>query len=247
MARTPAATVLVFTLGPESDRSRRRLLSERCREIELDLHRACLDEAIRAAQAVGARVLVCSPQPLAGDFQHVSQAEGPFGERLAAAVTFAFERGDGPVVIVGSDSPGLTSGHLARALAAVAEDPERVVVGPSRDGGFYLLAASRPIPGLAQAARWCRRDTLKSLLLSLASQGRPVRLLDPLIDLDRRSDLERWLAGRVWSAPWARLVRRLRAALSGERRPPFVWSVRRREESRAGVAAGRAPPLPAFS
>lgn len=249
MAQPPAATVLIFTLGPEVDRSRRRLLAQRCREVEVDLHRTCLDEAIRAGQAVGARVLVCSPSPLSlpAGVEHVPQEQGRFGERLAAAFSAAFEGGDGPVVIVGSDSPGLSSDHLARALALAAEDPQRVVLGPCPDGGIYLLAAGRPIAGLAQAARWCRGDTLAGLCTSLAGHGRLVVLLDPLIDLDRRSDLERWLAGRASGGVWLRLVRRLRCALAAERRPLFLWSQGRREHARAVVASGRAPPLSAFS
>jgi hypothetical protein len=249
MTRPHAATVLVFTLGPDADRSRRRLLAERCREAEVDLYRTCLDEAIRAGQAVGARILVCSPRPLAlpAGVEHVPQSEGRFGERLAAAMNAAFERGTGPVVIVGSDSPDLTSGHLAQALAQITEDPERVVLGPSRDGGLYLLAAGRPIQELERGASWCRSDTLASLCASLAAWGRPVALLAPLIDLDRRSDLERWLAGFAPRGSWRRIVRRLRSVLAAERRPLVLWSLGRREPARTGVATGRAPPLFASS
>lgn len=245
MTRPHAATVLVFTLGPAADRSRRRLLAEGCREAEVDLYRTCLDEAIRAGQAVGARILVCSPQPLPLPVgaEHLPQGQGSFGERLAAALTAASDRGDGPLVVVGSDAPGLTAGHLARALTLAAEDPERVVLGPCRDGGFYLLAARRPIAGLAAAARWCRRDTLASLTASLTRSGRPVALLDPLIDLDRRRDLERWLAGVSVRGAWLHVVGRLRSVLAAERRPSFDWSLGRRERGRAVAASGRAPPL----
>jgi glycosyltransferase A (GT-A) superfamily protein (DUF2064 family) len=244
MTQPSAATVLVFTLGPDADRSRRRLLAERCREVEVDFHRACLDEAIRAGQAVAARVLVCSPKPLAlpAGVEHVPQEQGRFGERLAAALTAAFERGNGPVIIVGSDSPGLSAGHLAEAITLVADNPQRVVMGPSPDGGFYLLAAGRPIPHLACAARWCRRDTLASFCASLVGQDRPVALLDSLIDLDRRSDLERWLARFALRGLWRRTVRQLRSTLAAERRPPFLWSLSRSAHDRTVVASGRAPP-----
>jgi glycosyltransferase A (GT-A) superfamily protein (DUF2064 family) len=162
---------------------------------------------------------------------------------LAAALAAAFERGNGPVVVVGSDSPGLSAEHVSRALTLVAGDPLQVVLGPCLDGGFYLLAAGRPIPGLAEAARWCRADTLASLRASLAGLGRPVVLLEPLIDLDRRADLERWLAGSSAQGSWRRIARRLRTALAAERRPEFLWSIGRSTLAHDDAAAGRAPPL----
>ncbi len=154
----------------------------------------------------------------------------------------AFERGPGPLLVVGTDVPGLGSRHLGQALALLKGDPDRVVLGPSPDGGLYLLAAGRPIPGLARAARWCRRDTLRSLLGALRALGRSVTLLDPLEDLDRPADLERWLARA--DERWRALAGLLREALSALRRPlhapvgfsGFVLVPHR---------AGRSPPVPA--
>jgi 2-phospho-L-lactate guanylyltransferase (CobY/MobA/RfbA family) len=247
-------TLVVFTLGARAERARRPLLGRRLGTAEIGLREACLDAALLAGRAAGLRLAVCSPRPLAtaGACETLPQRRGGFGERLAAAMDDAFAHGAGPLVVVGADTPGLEASHLAAALAALAADPAAVVVGPSPDGGLYLIAARRPIPGLAGAARWSSAATLTTLLAALRAAGRPVTLLPPLADLDRPADLAEWLersapAGRSlaasrWLAAWREVLARLLADLARPTSSPRSAAPRR------GVAAipeGRAPPLAA--
>jgi Uncharacterized protein conserved in bacteria (DUF2064) len=243
MDRTHTPTLLVFTLGAVRESARHALLPEGLKDLERGLRRGCLETALEAGRASGCRLEVCSPSPLAlpPDVFHAPQAGSGFGPRLEQAMLDAFERGTGPLLVVGTDVPGLAGGHLARALTLLQDDPDRVVLGPSPDGGFYLLASSRPIPGLANAARWCRRDTLRSLLSSLRALGRPVILLDPLADLDRPADLERWLAHA--DERWRALVGLLQEALCDLRRPLDAPSTRP-FPAFATHLAGRSPPVP---
>jgi hypothetical protein len=240
MMHTP--TLLVFTLGAARDSARQALLPGALKDLEIGVRRGCLEAALAAGRESGCRLEVCSPSPLPlpSDVLNVPQPGSGFGSRLEQAVLDAFERGNGPLLIVGADVPGLASRHLDQAVALLGDDPDRVVLGPSPDGGFYLLASSRPIPGLATAARWCRRDTLRSLLASLRALGRPVILLDPLEDLDRPADLERWLARA--DERWSALVGLLQEALRVLRLPldaPFA----RRLSVFATHLAGRSPPV----
>jgi hypothetical protein len=200
--RTP--TLLVFTLGAGAESRRRSLLPPRLRGAERGLHRGALDAALAAGRDAGCRLEISSPAPLvpgrdldpalAAEAGHRPQLGRGFGPRLEQAVDGALAAGGGPVVVVGSDTPALASGHLRAALCRLAEDPRRVVAGPSPDGGFYLLATARPLPGLAAGVRWRRRDALASLARLVAAAGRELVLIEPLADLDRPADLERWLA-----------------------------------------------------
>lgn len=237
--RSGSPTLLVFTLGPGAESARRRLLPATLRGVEAEVWRGCLSAALEAGRAVGCELGVCSPAPLdlPGDARHVPQTGDGFGSRLERAMARSFP---GPVLVVGTDVPGLATRHLADALSLLAEDPDRVVLGPSPDGGLYLLAASRPIAGLAGATRWCRRDTLRGLLRALRAAGRPVVLLEPLADLDRRADLETWAAGR--DARWQGLIRLLRRLLSRLRRPAVPRLAGRPRPALVPVRAGRAPP-----
>jgi hypothetical protein len=236
-------TLLVFTLGAARESARRGLLPERLRGVEIGLRDGCFDAALNAGEACGCRIEVCSPSPIPvpEGVENVVQTGDDFGSRLAEAVGGALDRGADPLLVVGSDVPGLAARHLERALSLLAEDPDRVVLGPSPDGGLYLLGTCRPIAGLATAARWCRRDTLRSLLRTLRAAGRPVVLLEPLADLDRPADLERWLAGPREDERWRSLVGLLRRVLAGLRRPLAAPAVDVRAPF-ATALAGRSPP-----
>ena len=235
-----AATLLVFTLGEECESRRRRLLPSSFGSLERRFHRACLDRTLAAGRAAGLKLQVSSPNDLVleADVERRQQRGADFGERVRRAVAEAFAAsqsptashspaGDAPVVLVGTDVPGLDEGHLRRTLDLLDGAPERVVVGPSPDGGFYLLAAARPFGDALQEVQWCCRSTLRSLRRALRRAGRELVLLPALADLDRRADLERWLARRrrgvrrLAGLSWRRLVATL-AALLAELRRPFA-------------------------
>lgn len=245
MRQTSSPTLLVFTLGATRESARRSLVPEELKGLEIELREECLAAALAAGRACGCRLEISSPVPLplpanVRDVLNVPQAGTGFGPRLERAMLGAFERGAGPLLIVGTDVPGLSSRHLDDALSLLDEDPERVVLGPSPDGGFYLLACRRPVDSLAAAARWCRRDTLRDLLQTLRAAGRPVVLLAPLADLDRPADLERWLAGA--DARWRGSTALLRRALAGLRRPFIPALLGEPRCSFVPILAGRAPP-----
>lgn len=247
MDRPAAPTLLVFTLGARRESARRSLLPAGLREVEIAVRESCFEAALAAGRACGCRLEVCSPSPLAisSDVRHAAQSGGDFGSRLEEAMNDAFARGAGPLVVVGTDVPGLAGRHVARALALLAEDPDRVVLGPSPDGGFYLLAVRRPIESLGSATRWCRRQTLRGLLRALRAAGRPAVLLQPLTDLDRRADLDRWLAARPGREErWRRLARELQQLVAKSRRPLMTTWPAGPRLSLVTAVAGRAPPAP---
>jgi 2-phospho-L-lactate guanylyltransferase (CobY/MobA/RfbA family) len=252
MSSPSPPTLLIFTLGAARESEHRALVPAPLRELEIGVRAACLDSALDAGRACGCRLEVSSPGAIAlpADARGVPQEGAGFGVRLEAAMRAAFAGfpgGAGPLVVVGTDVPGLAASHLARALSLLDEDADRVVLGPSPDGGLYLLAARRPIDQLATRTRWCRRDTLRGLLRALAEAGRPVTLLAPLADLDRPADLDRWLGrgrepGATLAARWRALTVLLRGALAGLRRPLAAPPPLAPRLAFAPRLAGRAPP-----
>jgi hypothetical protein len=242
-------TLVVFTLGAVLESGRRRLLPSRLEGMEIGLRQTCLEMVLDAGQSCGLRVEVCSPTPLPLPLgvRHVLQRGEGFGDRLERALQGAFDRAGSPVVVVGTDVPNLAARHLVEALGLLAGSPDRVVVGPSPDGGFYLLAAARPIPGLAAAARWCRRDALVSLCRSLAEAGREVVLLEPLVDLDRPASLDVWLTtAGARGERWRMVVTLLARVLAERRRPLPAPATPALPRPLPGVFGGRAPPADLF-
>lgn len=245
MAEPNRSTLLVFTLGPGRERARKRWLGERFAGVETELHRFCLDRVLEAGRALGLGLRVCTPGggSLAPDAVSDRQAGGGFGERLLGAMGRAWRAGPGRLIVVGTDSPQLDAALLQRTQRALAEDAERVVVGPAEDGGIYLLASSRPLVGVLTEVRWRSRHTLDSLLAALRAAGRPVHLLPVLRDLDQRRDLERWLARTPESRRGARsLIGRLRRALRLLAAVPPALPRPLVEAAWCRVPAGRAPP-----
>ncbi len=255
----PAAvqpTLLVFTLGASSERLSRRLLPGRLGDIETAFHRSCLDAALAAGRAAGCRLVVATPADveLPADVEHLAQRGRCFGSRFRHAVAEAEATSDGPLLVVGTDTPDLSAAHLREALDRLRAAPSRVVVGPSPDGGFYLLGAAAPLTGRLDGVRWRWRGTLRSLQGALAHHGLATSELEPLRDLDRPRDLAQWLARRSDQprfqhsrfgtesprpAAWIAALRRALAALT---RPPAPLVLGRARASVPTVRRGRAPP-----
>lgn len=240
-ARAPS--LLVFTLSPARECARRRLLPPRLTHLERALHRRGLNAALAAGHANGCRLEVSSPDSLEldADVRQTPQRGRSFGDRLRQAARSCHARAHGPVLVVGSDVPGLSATHVAQALDRLGDDRDRVVVGPSPDGGFYLLASHRSLDQQLARVRWCRSDTLATLLEALRADGFDVSLLEPLGDLDRTRDLMSWLA-LVAEGRWRRFALRLFRSLARLVRPPLVSAVGPVVSGHRPAFAGRAPP-----
>lgn len=222
-APAPRPCLLLFTRDPAREAAVRPLVAGAPAALEVGFRQTCLERVLAAGRAAGLELVVSSPEalPLPPDARRMSQPGPCFASRLATALEQAFAAGYGPVLVVPSDLPGLEARHLRRALARLGSGSERVVLGPSPDGGIYLLGAGRPLGTVLRRVRWCRSDTRRNLEAELVAAGHRVeRLAEPLADLDRRRDLERWLARASWSAAWRRLLAPLLRALAALRRPP---------------------------
>lgn len=116
------------------------------------------------------------------------------GARMALAFEECFARGARRVAIIGTDVPDCTRVHVNAAFAAL--DAHDVALGPTHDGGYYLLALSRPRPELFDGIAWSTPAVLPATLARASSLGLRVALLETLRDVDtlddwRASGLER--------------------------------------------------------
>ena len=98
-----------------------------------------------------------------------------------------FAEGAEKVVLVGTDCPGLSGRIMLRAFDELNQAP--VVLGPARDGGYYLIGLTGIPPKLFEGIPW-GTDQVLPLTLDLAKRLElPVTLLIPLDDVDRPEDL----------------------------------------------------------
>jgi rSAM/selenodomain-associated transferase 1 len=116
------------------------------------------------------------------------QQRTDFGERLLSAFQWSSEHGFQQTILIGSDSPHISHEILAHARAAL--DEADVVLGPSDDGGYYLIAMRKPydvFSGIPMSTEVVAHMTVASA----QQQGLTTRLIDPLYDIDELPDLLR--------------------------------------------------------
>lgn len=124
---------------------------------------------------------------------YLPQAEGDLGERMKDAFARAFADGADQVVIVGSDLPEMSAALLCDAFALL--DTRSAVLGPARDGGYYLLGLTRPVDGVFEGIAWSTPDVLAATLVRLRAAGVEPALLEERMDVDEVEDVpEGWLA-----------------------------------------------------
>ncbi|HYC57550.1 MAG TPA: TIGR04282 family arsenosugar biosynthesis glycosyltransferase [Candidatus Binatia bacterium] len=155
------------------------------------LARVCAGAAWEVVMAVepdgGGPVLerLCARHRLA----RVEQGTGDLGERMGRVMTKGHERAV-PVVLMGADTPDVPISYVGMALDSLSS--ERVVVGPSRDGGYYLIGASAPVPALfAIDAPWSSSDVLAATTRQLDRLSIRPFLLPGWEDVDDAASLSR--------------------------------------------------------
>jgi rSAM/selenodomain-associated transferase 1 len=151
---------------------------------------------------------------LAPGFRLVPQRDGDLGARLAAAAGTLFGRGHAGVMFLDTDTPTLPAGHLAEAVRVLAARESDVVLGPTDDGGYYLIGLAAPAPALFAGIPWSTPDVLGATVRRARALGLRVRLLPGWFDVDTGADLVR-LEAALRAAPGG--ARHTRAVLA--RRP----------------------------
>ncbi len=91
-------------------------------------------------------------------------------------------------VIAGTDAPSLPWARIAEALHRATECD--LVLGPCRDGGYYLIGMRSAIPQLFEAMPWSTADVLAETLRRAEELSLKPRLLDPWYDVDTAEDLQ---------------------------------------------------------
>ena len=120
------------------------------------------------------------------------------GERLEETVGQLFAAGVEQVIVLGSDSPHLPAVRLREAEAAL--DRADLVLGPTEDGGYYLVGLSRWRAGLFEGVRWSTDHALADTLARAKALGLSCELGEMGYDVDDLGGLRR-LAGELADLP----------------------------------------------
>ena len=122
-----------------------------------------------------------------GGFNQEKQADGTLGDRLLDAFQVLLSRHQ-RAAIIGADSPTLPEFYLHEAFDYL--EATDLVLGPSFDGGYYLIGMKTPAPSLFQGISWSTPNVLTQTLEKAASAKLSVQLLAPWYDIDDVQDLK---------------------------------------------------------
>lgn len=124
---------------------------------------------------------------------YIPQIGIELGERLTNATKWGAKNGYEKIVIVGSDSPTLPKSYITDAATAL--DSRDMVIGPSADGGYYLIgftmnALSKTVPSVFEGIKWSTAQVLQQTLTRIKACKATLKLLPPWYDVDTPEDLE---------------------------------------------------------
>ncbi|HCK41754.1 MAG TPA: glycosyltransferase [Planctomycetaceae bacterium] len=118
-----------------------------------------------------------------------AQAEGDLGCRMSHFFDSQFNKGAKSVVLVGTDSPNLPVVEVEAAFEHL--ETSEVVIGPTEDGGYYLVGAVQKTPPIFANIPWSTPEVLTSTLEQISLAGLSYTLLDSWYDVDEIYDLHR--------------------------------------------------------
>jgi uncharacterized protein len=114
-----------------------------------------------------------------------------FGERLYFAAEDLFKCGFDSVCLINSDSPTVPAENFAQAVELLSTREDRVVLGPSDDGGYYLIGVTKPDRGLFEQIDWSTERVFDQTLQHAAEIGLEIKLLPWEYDVDDATTLRR--------------------------------------------------------
>ena len=227
-SRDSDRTLVIMAKAPRPGMVKTRLAQSLPVEAVTELYRCLLDDTMALAHSLrSAKVAIMCP---ASDVEELAQLAGADtdvvpqqGEGLAAALTSVFAHfaalGRQSVVAFNSDSPHLPVAILASAFEMlIAHD---VVVGPTHDGGYYLVGAKASHAALFQGDGMGTNSAFDALLARARRLQLSVGFTEPFYDIDVESDLTRLAAElrlaparaprtAAWLKEWQHLVSQLR-------------------------------------
>ena len=120
--------------------------------------------------------------------RYIPQSTGSLGDRMLDAFWFASLEGHGATLIVGTDCPDLRPAQLEQAFSAL--ENHDVVLGPTHDGGYFLIGTTQPQPALFHGIAWSTPSVMSQTLRRAEEAALRAATLDPLRDVDTLEDLQ---------------------------------------------------------
>lgn len=193
--------LIIFLKNPELGKVKTRLKPELSEKNCVAIYRAMVNDLV---ENVGSNkqydtIILFTPanseknlkQWLGPDFTFVPQSDGDLGKRMDSALHWAFEHKYQQAVLIGSDTPTINQKLILTAFQKLENSD--VVLGPSKDGGYYLIATKETQPNIFKNIQWSSNTVFDETMKSIEENNLSVISLEQRADIDTFSDLlELW-------------------------------------------------------
>lgn len=196
----PRTRLIVFVRAPRAGTVKTRLAEAVGPEAACEAYRRLVQAVLRQVSSLPNVELRYAPDDAAAEIAPwlragwVARSQGPggLGQRLETAFAEAFASGHQRVVVIGSDCPEVTGRDIKAAESFLADHD--LVIGPARDGGYWLIGLRAPQPRLFQNISWSTAAVLSETLEIARSANLRVQLLRSLADIDTEKEWREYLA-----------------------------------------------------
>lgn len=195
--------LLLFVKSPIKGQVKTRLAAGTGGNFEVELYKCFVEDTISLVESIGVQFKIYffpdNTKPvfmewLGGQYCYKSQTGDNLGERQSNAFSDTFNEGFSNVVIIGSDIPDLPERYLKESIKALAT--QDTVIGPTNDGGYYLIGFSREgfTPEAFENISWSTDSVFEQTVSILKRYRRTLHLLPLWHDVDTISDLKTLLS-----------------------------------------------------
>jgi rSAM/selenodomain-associated transferase 1 len=189
----------VMAKAPVAGQVKSRLLPLFTAEEAAELSRSLLVDQLNHLQEFAAAELYLAFAP--SDAQSLMEQITPpcfhlfpqqgddLGARMEAVFERLFQTGHKSILLIGGDLPPVPLAFFTESCAFLASSKKRVVLGPSRDGGYYLVGCNQPTPEIFSGMSWSHSEVLAQTLARLTAAKIAYHVLPSWLDIDTPDDL----------------------------------------------------------
>jgi len=194
-ASSPDCGLIIFLRFPEWGRVKTRLAETVGPDKALMIYKELSEITLRFASRLPVPAYLFYENELPAEkeripsFHYLLQIEGDLGEKIIHALKYVRERHQ-KIIIIGSDCPELMPSDIITTIDLL--DQVNFVLGPSEDGGYYLLGCREIVPEIFESISWSTSSVLRETVAKIESKGLSYSLLRTLTDIDTEEDWVRY-------------------------------------------------------
>jgi rSAM/selenodomain-associated transferase 2/rSAM/selenodomain-associated transferase 1 len=194
--------LIIFTRYPFPGRVKTRLIPALGENGAASLHKAMTEHTLRWADCLSDKgsdilevrydssTLQQMQQWLGHQRQYIDQGDGDLGQRMGRAFQDHFKKKTRRIVLVGTDCPQMTLFHAKEAFHALKT--HEMVIGPSDDGGYYLIGLRQMVPEFFVSMGWGTERVFEETIKRAKQRNLRIHVLARLSDVDTPDDLPVW-------------------------------------------------------